>query len=92
MGRFDHKLKSSSRCSATKLVILISIAGLLGAALITDFLYASSSSFSSSSSSAYLSVASNWALEKSGIIFIPSEDRTDKASKVGSVDSVLHYL
>lgn len=81
MGRFDHKLKSSSPCSAIKLVILISIAGLLGAALIADFLYASSSSLSSSSSSAYLSVASNWALEKSGIIFIPSEDRTDKASK-----------
>lgn len=65
MARFNHKYHSSS----TKLVFLTSCAGLLGAALIADFLWTSSYS---SAGSAYLSVASNWALEKSGIIAVPN--------------------
>uniref|UniRef100_A0A2N9FYL5 Kelch repeat-containing protein n=1 Tax=Fagus sylvatica TaxID=28930 RepID=A0A2N9FYL5_FAGSY len=64
-NRFNHKYHSSP----TKLVFLLSCAALLGAALIADFLWASSSS---SGGSAYLSVASNWALEKSGILVVPN--------------------
>ena len=65
MARFNHNYHSSS----TKLVFLTSCAGLLGVALIADFLWTSSYS---SVGSAYLSVASNWALEKSGIIAVPN--------------------
>lgn len=57
MARFAHKHTSSF--SAKKLVFFILCAGLLVAALTADFLWASSS--------AYLSTASNWALEKTGI-------------------------
>lgn len=64
-NRFNHKYHSSP----TKLVFLLSCAALLGAALIADFLWASSSS---SGGSAYLSIASNWALEKSGILVVPN--------------------
>ena len=64
-NRFNHKYHSSP----TKLVFLLSCAALLGAALIADFLWASSSS---SGGSAYLSVVSNWALEKSGILVVPN--------------------
>ena len=75
-GQVNHKYHSSS----TKLVFLTSCAGLLGAALIADFLWTSSYS---SAGSAYLSVASNWALEKSGIIALPNATaKTD--DKVGS--------
>ncbi|KAE8021364.1 hypothetical protein FH972_007259 [Carpinus fangiana] len=63
MARFNHNKHHSS---TTKLVFLISCAGLLGAALIADFLWASSSS----AAPAYLSIASSWALEKSGILVV----------------------
>ncbi|KAF3444489.1 hypothetical protein FNV43_RR14181 [Rhamnella rubrinervis] len=61
MARFAHKHTSSF--SAKKLVFFILGAGLLVAALTADFLWASSS--------AYLSIASNWALEKTRI---PNQD------------------
>ncbi|XP_075640493.1 kelch repeat-containing protein At3g27220-like [Castanea sativa] len=71
MARFNHKYHSTS----TKLAFLLSCAGLLGVALIADFLWTSSYS---SAGSAYLSVASNWALEKSGIIAVPNAtNKTD---------------
>lgn len=63
MARSNHNKHHSS---TTKLVFLISCAGLLGAALIADFLWASSSS----AAPAFLSIASSWALEKSGIVVV----------------------
>lgn len=68
MSRFSHKHTSSSS-SATKLVFLIFFVGLLAVAFVADFLWASSTS----SSTAYFSVASNWALEKTGILVVPNE-------------------
>nr|POE56923.1 hypothetical protein CFP56_27874 [Quercus suber] len=65
MARFNHKYHSSS----TKSVFLTSCASLLGVALIADFLRTSSYT---SAGSAYLSVASNWALKKSGTIAVPN--------------------
>ncbi|XP_043721742.1 kelch repeat-containing protein At3g27220-like [Telopea speciosissima] len=61
MARNNGKLASS------KLVFLLSCAGLLGAALIADFLWASSFL-----SSAYSSIASNWVLEKSETVVVPN--------------------
>ena len=96
MARFNHKYHSSS----TKLVFLTSCAGLLGAALIADFLWTSSYS---SAGSAYLSVASNWALEKSGIIAVPNataktDDKVSTLTKCAiswipdlSFHSMLHF-
>ncbi|XP_022133686.1 kelch repeat-containing protein At3g27220-like [Momordica charantia] len=59
-----------------KLVFLLTCAGLLGSALIADILWTSSSS----SSSAYLSIASNWALERTKFPVVPDES-TDNAGK-----------
>ena len=96
MARFNHKYHSSS----TKLVFLTSCAGLLGAALIADFLWTSSYS---SAGSAYLSVASNWALKKSGIIAVPNataktDDKVSTLTKCAisqipnlSFHSMLHF-
>lgn len=75
MARFVHKHTPSSSSATKKLVFLISCAGLLGAALIADFIWASSSS------SAYLSIASNWALEKTGIVVVSNQ----KAKTAGRV-------
>ncbi|KAB1211782.1 hypothetical protein CJ030_MR5G001779 [Morella rubra] len=80
MARSTHKHHSSS---TTKLVFLISCAGLLGAALIVDFLWASSSY--STAAAPYLSAASKWALQKSGIEVVPNvtlADITDKRKDV----------
>ncbi|ESR60378.1 hypothetical protein KPL70_003376 [Citrus sinensis] len=72
MARFDHhKQHTYTKTGCWFLCVL----GLLGAALIADFMWASSSS-SFSSSSAHLSVASNWALEKSGVVVIPHVNAT----------------
>lgn len=72
MARFDHhKQHTYTKTGYWFLCVL----GLLGAALIADFMWASSSS-SFSSSSAHLSVASNWALEKSGVVVIPHVNAT----------------
>ncbi|KAL3723006.1 hypothetical protein ACJRO7_035228 [Eucalyptus globulus] len=71
MARNAHK----HAASATHWIALATCMALLGAALFVDFRWAySSSSFSSSppsATSAFLSLASNWALEKSGIIVFP---------------------
>jgi len=61
MARFNHNKHHSS---TAKLVFLISFAGLLGATLIADILWASSSY----AAPAYLSIVSSWALEKSRIV------------------------
>ncbi|GLU02205.1 hypothetical protein SLE2022_194650 [Rubroshorea leprosula] len=57
-----------SKSNWSKLVIILACAGLLGAALAFNVFWASSYSLSST----YISVASNWALEKSGMIVVPS--------------------
>lgn len=77
MARSTHKHHSSS---TTKLVFLISCAGLLGAALIVDFLWASSSY--STAAAPYLSAASKWALQKSGIEVVPNVTLADITDKV----------
>ncbi|GLT33129.1 hypothetical protein SLA2020_077420 [Shorea laevis] len=56
-----------SKSSWSKLVIILGCAALLGAALAFNVFWASSYSLSST----YISVASNWALEKSGMIVVP---------------------
>ncbi|KAF8378132.1 hypothetical protein HHK36_029469 [Tetracentron sinense] len=66
--------RTTGKHSSTKFVFLLSCAGLLGVALIADFLWASSSS----SSSAYSSFASNWALEKSGSVIVPNVEKKDE--------------
>jgi hypothetical protein len=76
--RFNHNKHHSS---TTKLVFLISCAGLLGAALIADFLWASSSS----AAPAYLSIASSWALEKSGILVVQNVTHNIAHHKVNTV-------
>ncbi|XP_043712660.1 kelch repeat-containing protein At3g27220-like isoform X2 [Telopea speciosissima] len=60
--------RNSGKHASTKLVFLLSFAGFLGAALIADFFWASSSSLSS----AYSSIASNWVLEKSETVVVPN--------------------
>lgn len=82
MGKFVHKHNLSS--SSKKLVFLISIAGLLGAALIANFLWASSSS-------PYSSVALNLALEKTRVIIVSKED-SHNASSVSPLESNVHIL
>lgn len=83
MARFVHKHTPSS--SATKkLVFFISCAGLLGAALIADFIWASSSS-------ACLSIASNWALEKTGIVVV-SNQKAKKAARVSPLKTGIFFL
>ncbi|KAL9457907.1 hypothetical protein AB3S75_006865 [Citrus x aurantiifolia] len=72
MARFDHHIKHTYTNTGCWFLCVL---GLLGAALIADFMWASSSS-SFSSSSAHLSVASNWALEKSGVVVIPHVNAT----------------
>ncbi|KDO55679.1 hypothetical protein CISIN_1g013909mg [Citrus sinensis] len=72
MARFDHHNKHTYTKTGCWFLCVL---GLLGAALIADFMWASSSS-SFSSSSAHLSVASNWALEKSGVVVIPHVNAT----------------
>lgn len=71
MARFAHHNKHTYTKTGCWFLCVL---GLLGAALIADFMWASSSS--SSSSSAYLSIASNWALEKSGVVVIPHVNAT----------------
>lgn len=72
MARFAHHNKHTYTKTGCWFLCVL---GLLGAALIADFMWASSSS-SFSSSSAHLSVASNWALEKSGVVVIPHVNAT----------------
>ncbi|GKV07913.1 hypothetical protein SLEP1_g19614 [Rubroshorea leprosula] len=62
-----------SKSNWSKLVIILACAALLGAALAFNVFWASSYSLSST----YISVASNWALQKSGMIVVPSV-RTNK--------------
>ncbi|PKI33667.1 hypothetical protein CRG98_045943, partial [Punica granatum] len=50
-----------------KWAVVATCAGLFGAALIADFFWASSSA-----TSAYLSLASNWARQRTGIIVLPT--------------------
>ncbi|KAH9792111.1 hypothetical protein KPL71_003991 [Citrus sinensis] len=73
MARFAHHNKHTYTKTGCWFLCVL---GLLGAALIADFMWASSSSSSFSSSSAHLSVASNWALEKSGVVVIPHVNAT----------------
>ncbi|PIM99686.1 hypothetical protein CDL12_27813 [Handroanthus impetiginosus] len=61
-------LRSAGKHSFSKSTVIFSLLSLLGIALTIDFLWASSSS---SSSSAYLSIASNLAREKSHIVVVP---------------------
>lgn len=82
MGIFFHKHNSSY--SSKKLVLLISIAGLLGAAFIADFIW-------TSSSSSYLSISSNWALEKNGVIDVSNED-TNRTSRVSPLDPIIYIV
>ncbi|GAV85766.1 Kelch_4 domain-containing protein/Kelch_6 domain-containing protein [Cephalotus follicularis] len=74
-AQYKHKHKHTS----SKLVFLLACAGLLGVALFADVLWFSSSSSLYSS----LSIASNWALEKSGIFIVPkiSTKEADKATE-----------
>ncbi|KAK2969807.1 hypothetical protein RJ640_028087 [Escallonia rubra] len=72
--------KTTGKHTFTKSTILLAFAALLGAAVTVDFLWASSSSF------AYLSVASTWARHKSRVIVIPNptngtEERVNVKSK-----------
>lgn len=67
MARLGHNNNNKNAISR-KVVFLLSCAALLGVALIADFLWA----LSTSTSSAYQSIASNWALGKSGSIIVPS--------------------
>lgn len=69
MARFAHHNKHAYTKAG---VCFLCVFGLLGAALIADFMWASSSSFSS----AYLSIASKWAIEKSGVVVIPNVNAT----------------
>jgi hypothetical protein len=78
MARFNHNKHHSS---TAKLVFLISCAGLLGAALIADILWASSSS----AAPTYLSIASSWALEKSRIVVVQNVTTNIAHHKVSSV-------
>ncbi|PON45315.1 BTB-kelch protein [Parasponia andersonii] len=71
MGKFVHKHSSSS---SKKSVFFISIAGLVGAAFIANFLRAYSSS-------GYLFVSSNWALEKTSVVIVSNTDTTNQASR-----------
>ncbi|KAF8390604.1 hypothetical protein HHK36_025131 [Tetracentron sinense] len=75
--------RTTGKHFSKKFVFFLSFSGLLVAALIADFLWASSSSSSSSSSSAYISTASIWALENSGSSIIPIVE--NKAHKRGTV-------
>ncbi|KAJ4958327.1 hypothetical protein NE237_025438 [Protea cynaroides] len=76
--------RNAGKRTSTKLVFLLSCAGLLGAALIADFLWASSSSHSH----AYASIASNWVLEKSGTVVVPNKEKAEAVkSKNNSVDA-----
>jgi hypothetical protein len=74
MARLAHN-NNNHKHTYTKTVVLLSCVGLFGIALFVDFMWAFSSS-SSSSVSAYLSVTSNWALEKSGIVVTPPHVNT----------------
>ncbi|KAJ0053927.1 hypothetical protein Pint_02930 [Pistacia integerrima] len=75
MARFTH----SNKHTYTGTLLLLSCLALIGAALIADFMLASSSY-----SPAYLSIASKWAREKSGFIVVPNLN----ASKVGQKESM----
>ncbi|KAI3474976.1 hypothetical protein Pfo_030287 [Paulownia fortunei] len=58
---------SAGKHSFTKSTVIFSLVSLIGIASTVDFLWASFSS----SSSAYLSIASNWAREKNHIVVVP---------------------
>ena len=74
MTRNHQKNASSTK----KLVFLITCAALLGAALIADVLWTSSSSLSSS----YFSISSNWAIRRPEVLVVP-DSSTDNATQVG---------
>ncbi|XP_058093904.1 kelch repeat-containing protein At3g27220-like isoform X1 [Magnolia sinica] len=59
--------RSTGKQAPTKLIVLASCVGFLAAVLIFDFLWTSSSS---SPSSTYLSVTSNWAVQRSRPLFM----------------------
>ncbi|KAI4348279.1 hypothetical protein L6164_009016 [Bauhinia variegata] len=69
MAKLQHK-----HTTPNIYIIPICCAGILGAALIANFLWAS---FSSS----YISITSNWAVEKSGSIVVPNATTTTSKKK-----------
>lgn len=83
MAKFTHH-HNHGHSPRKKLAFVASLSGLVGAALIADFFWASSSS-----TSAYLSLASNWAREKSGIIVFPNVLPSPEAEKVCLLISIL---
>lgn len=79
MGRPNQKHTSSS----SKLVILLSFAGLLAVALIGDFLWASSSS----STSAFRYISSNWQQSPNIIVHNVTKKSSDKVEGKGKKKS-----
>ncbi|KAG8384943.1 hypothetical protein BUALT_Bualt04G0170700 [Buddleja alternifolia] len=69
-------VRSAAKHSFTKSTVILSLVSLLGVALTLDFLWASSSS----SSSPYLSTASNWAREKYSTFEVPNNAEIEKIS------------
>lgn len=69
MARFIHH---NNKHTYTKTFLLLSCLGLIGAAIILHVIWASSSY-----SSAYLSIASKWAIEKSRFIVVPNVNATN---------------
>lgn len=72
MAKFTHNNK---HIYSTKSAVVLFLIGFLGFAFIADYMWFSSSSFSS----AYHSIASNWALQKSGITVVPNVVDTTSA-------------
>lgn len=71
MGKLGHDTKHHL---SSKLVFLLFCVGLLGVVFIADVVWTSSSSISS----AYQSVAFNWALQTSGkVLFVNATDKKD---------------
>lgn len=71
-------LSTGKRCSAKSTAVL-SLAFLIGIALTVDFFWSSSSS----SSSPFLSTASNWAQEKNQILVVPNPKNDAEKGEVG---------
>ncbi|KAG6590291.1 Kelch repeat-containing protein, partial [Cucurbita argyrosperma subsp. sororia] len=74
MTRNHQKNASSTK----KLVFLITCAALLGAALIADVLWTSSSSLSSS----YFSISSNWAIRRPEVLVVPDSSTDNVTTRV----------
>lgn len=77
---------STGKRTSTKSTAIFTLISLIGIALTADFLWASSSS---SSSSPFLSIASNWAQEKNLNLLVPKSRNDTEKREVGTIFSFM---